>query len=576
MRLILSQYLRTLRERGELDALLPILIGEMSYVPITRPQTGTRQFGVDLLAAGSSAEDGMPELLLFVIKQNDIGRREWDSTPQSVRPSLDEIMDVYLQSHVAPEFANHRKVIVVATTGELKEEVAANWAGYARARPDLRFEFWGNERIVGFLERYLLNESLFAAEDWTDLRRALVLAADLEYEFADFCRLLLRQLKLDRFGKVTADGKVQPEPAFVKTLHRVHLAARVCAHWAESDGDTRQAVWVMERTVLWCWHRVVQSSLYEKPRVLEAIKSIWTSYLQVGRQFFAKLKPHVQVRDGLAGGTGEGAEYALVLLEHVGVLASLGLAEDMTDPQMTGGSFGREYGAALAALLRNHDAASSPRLDRNSVDISLALALLVRVRQYRAIHEWIPTLVGRLNFAYASKRRFPIGSDSLDDLAELDVYDDAAQKSELLRTSWMVAVVASWSAMLKIDHAYEELAAGYLKGYPEVGAQLWHPPAEWPEFWYFGPGHGENGATEVPYALPAQAEELRGRIAKFNVSRRLQWEEHSPALAVDLWGIDFVACRHFRIPVPASIWYHLDGQAKGGDDSGCTEVPEPD
>ena len=46
MKLILSQYIRSLKERDEFDRLLPDLLLAMDYVPISKPQIGVRQFGV--------------------------------------------------------------------------------------------------------------------------------------------------------------------------------------------------------------------------------------------------------------------------------------------------------------------------------------------------------------------------------------------------------------------------------------------------------------------------------------------------------------------------------------------------
>jgi hypothetical protein len=35
------------------------------------------------------------------------------------------------------------------------------------------------------------------------------------------------------------------------------------------------------------------------------------------------------------------------------------------------------------------------------------------------------------------------------------------------------------------------------------------------------------------------------------------WVELSQTRKVGFWALDFVACRHFRMPVPASAWYRL-------------------
>ncbi len=130
--LVIAEYLRTLKERDELDRLIPDLLVEMGYVPIARPQTGNRQFGVDIAARGVSPETGKDELLLLVVKQKDIGRTEWNGGDQAVRPSLDEIFDTYLKSHIEAEDAGKPVSIAVVTNGDLKQTVQANWSGYVK------------------------------------------------------------------------------------------------------------------------------------------------------------------------------------------------------------------------------------------------------------------------------------------------------------------------------------------------------------------------------------------------------------------------------------------------------------
>ena len=155
---------------------------------------------------------------------------------------------------------------------------------------------------------------------------------------------------------------------------------------------------------------------------------------------------------------------------------------------------------------------------------------------------------------------FPVGTDSFDDLIELDVYDSDDFKSLMRRHSWLLPTMAGWCVMLGQDEAYESIAENHTKAYSDLGSQLWHPAADWSAKWYFEPAHWGSGSTEAPYALPASAQALRDRIAQFNATGRLRWEESSPALAMGLWPLDFIACRHFRTPVPASMWYYLNSK----------------
>src|SRR6185437_12411164 len=85
MKLIIKEYLASLRERGELDAILPDLLSQMGLNVYSRPGRGTRQDGVDVGAVGSI--DGGPEkVYLFTIKAGDLSRATWDGNPQCVRP----------------------------------------------------------------------------------------------------------------------------------------------------------------------------------------------------------------------------------------------------------------------------------------------------------------------------------------------------------------------------------------------------------------------------------------------------------------------------------------------------------
>ena len=53
MKLILKEYLANLRERDELDAILPDLLSELGFTVLSTPARGTKQHGVDVAAVGA-------------------------------------------------------------------------------------------------------------------------------------------------------------------------------------------------------------------------------------------------------------------------------------------------------------------------------------------------------------------------------------------------------------------------------------------------------------------------------------------------------------------------------------------
>lgn len=324
MKLVLSHYLKTLRERDEFDRLMPELLLEMGYVTLAKPQTGPRQYGVDFAAVGKSPKDGVDEMLLFVLKQGNIGRGEWTGNPNAVRESLVEVLDVYLHSYITPAHQNLRKVIIVSTTGELKQDTQLTWTSFvAQNSSRATFEFWGGNSVAELLEKYLLDEHLFDAQDRADLRKSLALAADPDYRFPDLCRLLLRQLGLTESGQLSEQGLQQNTSSLQKALMRVNLAARVCAYWADADGERRQALWVCERTILWAWHRLSLHPTEQQKQLYETVAEIWRSYQHAANRYYEAMLDHVHEHDGMSGYCRESGEFSIVLFEHVAAGANV-------------------------------------------------------------------------------------------------------------------------------------------------------------------------------------------------------------------------------------------------------------
>lgn len=103
MKLIVKQYLASLRERNELDAIIPDLLSQLGLNVFSRPGRGTRQDGVDVAAVGS-LDGGQEKIYLLSIKQGDLTRSSWDGDAvQSLRPSLNEILDSYIPNRLPKE-----------------------------------------------------------------------------------------------------------------------------------------------------------------------------------------------------------------------------------------------------------------------------------------------------------------------------------------------------------------------------------------------------------------------------------------------------------------------------------------
>lgn len=552
MKLILAQYLRTLKERDEFDRLLPELLLVMGYVSVSKPQTGPRQHGVDLAAVGVSPEDGIQELLMLVIKRGDIGRGDWNSGPQSVRQSLDDVLDVYLETHIEPAHKSLRKRIVLATTGDLKQNAQINWDGYTNRHDALAsFNFWGGDQIAVLIEKHMLNEHIFDAEDRTNLRKSLALAGELDYDLKDLYKLFLRQLGL------TSDGALSSQTAktgdLIKALRVVNLAAQIFAHWSDGEGNLKQALVATERAMLWSWHRIHLEEESNRHHYHQEFGELWVGYNEAGKKYFAKLQGHLYVQDGLSGYCRENAEFSLVVFEQIGLLATIGLCRALViaDEQMqqAGLQDAAIVADALAALLQNNPISGSPVLDGHVIDITLGLLLLHSTGRMSQAENWLTKLIERIDYTFRSKRSFPICTDSTDDLVEATVFGDEELRTRLMRTSWLLPTLAAWAVIFERDDLYAAIAKNSKTDYPEICLQLWHPTQDLLKHLYFHMAQYQCGESEAPIKLPETAQEFRGRMRAILESSRHNIIEFSPAWREGIPAIDFVACRHFRTPV---------------------------
>ncbi|RWA52602.1 hypothetical protein AU476_16905 [Cupriavidus sp. UYMSc13B] len=175
LRLLLEDFLGLMKEEGELDAFLPLLMSAMGHQMVYRPQKGTRQYGVDIVSVGKDV-DGVEKLFLWVVKRGDIGRTDWNTGPQAIRQSIDDVEDVYLKSHVAPEHKPLRKKLLIVTNGDfnasLNETLALYLTTWSR-KTRVQTEQVNGSKLAAWTERWLLDEYVLPSANRALLRRML-------------------------------------------------------------------------------------------------------------------------------------------------------------------------------------------------------------------------------------------------------------------------------------------------------------------------------------------------------------------------------------------------------------------
>ena len=252
MKLVIREYLNLLKESGEFDVLMSDLLLAMNFIPISRPQVGVRQAGVDIAATGNDS-DGNDCLYLFVLKIGDIGRTDWNGSVNAIRPSLDEIQDLYLLSHVSSTHAKLKKYIILCTTGDLKQESQTDWTTYTqryKVSSSKEFLFWNGDKVATLVEEHLLNEYVLSKELRSDLRKALALVGEPEYDLGHFYKIL-SELLLNNSPKDGQKLTTANKRRLLKSFRTANIALNILFRWAESENNLHNAILAAERSVLW-------------------------------------------------------------------------------------------------------------------------------------------------------------------------------------------------------------------------------------------------------------------------------------------------------------------------------------
>lgn len=192
MKLVIREYLASLKERDELDAVLPDLLTELGFTVYSRPARGTRQYGVDVAAVGPG-QDGVKRVHLFSVKSGDLDRNEWNTaSPQSLHPSLDEILDHYIPSRIPPEYSALPIAICLTFGGAIDEQVRAEVTGYMtrNSSAKISFEEWNGDRLAQVILDGILREELLPPSQRSHLRKSVAMVEEPDVALDHFQKLL--------------------------------------------------------------------------------------------------------------------------------------------------------------------------------------------------------------------------------------------------------------------------------------------------------------------------------------------------------------------------------------------------
>lgn len=556
MKLVFTEYLAALRERGELDLLMPDLLSEVGFTVLSRPAIGTKQYGVDVAAVGDPG-DGVRRMYLLAIKPRDLRRSDWNNNEQSLRPSLDQIRDVYIEKFIPRRYKQLPIVIVLCIGGQVHEDVKIDVDGYidTKEEDDIKYEVWNGDFLAGLLLSGILRENALPKEGRSDLRKSIALVDEPESGFGHYCK----------FVSDIRNNCKPKRPARLTAIRQIYVALWTVYVWARDAGNLETAYQCSERSLLEAWP-LIKEYLYGKSKearqLSQTMQRLIGLHQTIEAEFIAQyVEPRATALHALscAVRSDSALDVNLRLFDVIGRVGTSGLWTEHVVSQFESGESSdaanklrerlQHLAQLVANLISNNPVLNTPVKDSQAIDINIVCLFLARVGCYEVIRVWVRQVSNATVFAYKTHGSYPCIYDEYRKLIDHPIKEDSYRLAATAG-SILVPTLAVWAAITQDQKTLKMLEEFAAEDYAHSNLQVWYPGADTEEHLYRGSAN--HGLCAHPIRITRSVEDmLRPIKAECDASAEF-WS--LSAVERGIWPLIVVASRHQRVPVPPHCW----------------------
>ena len=238
-KLIVKEYLESLKEDTELDYIFPILLKQMGHKIISTPKDskGQSQYGKDIISVGRD-ENGDMRKFYFELKgaaDKNIDEKTF-SKDDGIRMSLWEAKDTFFKDSSIPDFNSLEPCIILVHNGYLKSNFRPQFEGFITQNfKEGEFQRWDIDRLTDLFSDYLFDAYLLTdSESLRLFKKFLVLLDVPEYDFSDFKHLV--DLQIEKIASSNVKSR-----AFNKFFATQSLLATIVYHYAKTNDNLEPA-----------------------------------------------------------------------------------------------------------------------------------------------------------------------------------------------------------------------------------------------------------------------------------------------------------------------------------------------
>ncbi|MCP4335812.1 MAG: hypothetical protein GY785_24455 [Gammaproteobacteria bacterium] len=498
------------------------------------------------------------QLYFIARKAGDLTRNDWDGDAiQSLRPSLNEILDSYIPNRLPPEHKSKPVIICLCFGGDVREQVRPALEGYKKQvrRRKVSFSEWNGDKLSGLILTSFLRGELLPENTRSDMRKALALIDEPQASFQHFSALI----------RGLSDGGTRQAKADLTALRQINICLWIHFAWSREANNIEASYLSGELAVLYSWE-ITKYYAGKKSKLAKAIQatfySIFSLYHQICSEFLEeKVFPFVNKRHALSVAVHGNCDLDvnLRLFDILGRVALNGLwiySLLQNTPETEEGMHEKLIEAFqlhvknIKYLIANNPTLKLPIKDDQAIDITLAmLLLLLDGSSNDTASAWMREIMNRAQFAFRFGGKYPCDINTYLDLLDHPVADENYLKENTCG-SILYPMLGVFAEILDDEQLYKQIQEIQNIHLEHCNFQLWFPSAESEEHFYMNSeGHGAV-LSEINVNQPLQqfANQVFGECEYSKAFYELSAQQFG------FWPLILVACRLYRLPVPIHLF----------------------
>ena len=544
-----------MNERNELDAIMPDLLSELGFTILSTPSRGTRQYGVDIAAIGLDDEDNnTKKLFLLSLKPGNVTRSIWDgNSSQAVRPSLTEIMDVFVVNRIAKEHQELDIVICLCIGGEIREDVRDQWTSFAKKHSEgkICLREWNGDKIAGLLISGLLEQEFVLPGPRSSFQKSIALVDQPEVSyrhFVDFIDALLKNTNKQNI---------------VKSIRQIYICCWTLLVWARAEKNLDAPFRAVEYFLLKVWD-LCRTCFNSKKGRVNTLKQLLSQTIELhitvaDELLVTKFEPYLKTQFAFSAAvkSPSNIDVNLAVFEQFGRLCLHGIwlhwiaSTESDKSDQLDWEHKRNHSLDLAIEMINlNPTLLSPVCDDFMIEIVLFAVLAKSCNREDATREYLARLIDGLVFAIESRRNFPTPTKGYHVQLQYDENrSDEHFKNQTLG-SILYPMLTRMCNNLGLHEQKARLVYIIQELLPHTTQQIYFLDEDSEEnIWNGGIEHGTT-VVDVPLCDEEEVyEEFFQRcFADLGCFTELSSTNHKYV------PILLTACRLHRIPVPPQLW----------------------